>query len=86
MTSASALAKIKDLAAKRRVLFTVHAVERMEERRVSRHDVFHAIAVAAQCSWDASNTSWTIRSEDADGDHLVMAVIIDGLLVIKTVY
>ncbi|MBN8610541.1 MAG: DUF4258 domain-containing protein [Deltaproteobacteria bacterium] len=68
------------------MLFTSHAIERMGERRVSRRDVFHAIAVATSCRWDRANASWTIRSEDVDGDELGVAVVIDGLLVIKTVY
>ena len=86
MDSAAALAVIQDLARRRRVLFTSHAAERMDQRRVSRRDVFHAIAVADRCAWDGRNASWTIRSEDVDGDELGVAVVVDSLLVIKTVY
>ena len=43
------------------VLFTVHAIQRMESV-ANRHDVFHAIAVATECTWDASNTSSTALS------------------------
>lgn len=81
-----ALATIQRLAARRGVLFTWHSVWRMDERRVARRDVFRAIAVATVCAWDHANESWTIRSVDVDGHELALAVVIDGLLVIKTVF
>ena len=51
MTPAEALAEIRGLARAGRVSYVRHAIERMDERGVTRNDVEHALMNAARCAW-----------------------------------
>ncbi len=51
MTPAEALADIRGLARAGRVSYVRHAIERMDERGVTRNDVEHALMNAVRCAW-----------------------------------
>jgi len=83
VTSAEALADIRGLARAGRVSYVRHAIERMNERGVTRNDVEHALMNAARCTWQPSKQTWKTVGVDLSGDELVVAVAIeDGLLVV----
>ena len=58
MTPAEALADIRGLARGGRVSYARHAIERMDERGVTRHDVEHALMNAARCAWQPRKETW----------------------------
>ncbi len=83
MTSAEALADIRGLARAGRVSYVRHAIERMDERGVTRNDVEHALMNSARCAWQPRKETWKVFGVDLSGDALVVAVVIeDGLLVV----
>jgi len=83
VTPAEALAEIRGLARAGRVSYVRHAIERMDERGVTRNDVEHALMNAVRCAWQPRKETWKAFSVDLSGDELVVAVAIeDGLLVV----
>ncbi len=83
MTPDEALADIRGLARAGRVSYVRHAIERMDERRVTRKDVEHVLANATRCAWQPRKETWKVSGVDLSGDELVVAVAIeDGLLVV----
>lgn len=86
MTPAEALADIRGLARAGRVAYVRHAIERMDERGVTRNDVEHALMNALRCTWQPSKQTWKTFGVDLSGDDLVVAVAIEDGLVVVTVF
>ena len=86
MTPAEALADIRGLAQAGRVSYTKHALDRMDERSATRNDVEHALRNAARCAWQANKGTWKTFGADLAGEELVVAVVIQGGLLVVTVF
>jgi pentatricopeptide repeat protein len=86
VTPAEALADIRGLARAGRVSYVRHAIERMDERGVTRNDVEHALMYAGRCAWQPRKESWKAFGVDLSGDELVVAVAIENGLLVVTVF
>lgn len=85
MNDAKALAEIKRLAAGGQVRFTMHAHQRMRQRRVFMADVFSAIDTATTAEPEEADKYLVAGGVDVDGDDLRVIVAIEADLVIITV-
>lgn len=83
MTSAEALAAIRQAFAQGRYYLGAHASGRMSQRRVSRADIVRCATTAARAEMfsDAQRavlpggtTSWRVFGTDIEGDELVIGV------------
>ena len=84
---AQALKDIKGFAAANRIDYTTHAIERMHERRVNRPDIVYALINAATCSADDEDEDkWKVTGPDLDGDNLKIVVVIEGGVLVVTVF
>lgn len=84
MTTAeqTVLADIRGYAAANRIILTVHARQRMVERRTRYQELRSILARAATCS-ALPNERWRVHGVDADGDALdIIVVVQDGLIII----
>ena len=84
MTSAeeSALADIRGYAAANRIQLTLHARQRMEQRRTRFQELRSILMKAPACS-SLPSERWRVHGMDVDGDTLeVIVVIQDGLIII----
>lgn len=85
MNSAEALALIRRAATLGQIRLTKHARERMSERGASVHDVRHSLANASRCA-PAEGDRWRTTGLDLDGDELTAVVVIDGDVIVVTVF
>ena len=58
----------------------------MAERGAQYEDVHHALTTAQSCKAAADPERWKVFSADRDGDELILLVVIDGGVVVVTVY
>ncbi len=84
MTSTQALTEIRGYASAGRVRFTRHALQRMAQRGAREADVLYALTNAAGCVADGVN--WKATGPDMDGDELTAIVVIEGGLLVVTVF
>jgi hypothetical protein len=84
--AAQALVVIRGYAAAGRLAYTHHALERMDQRNVSRADVVRALVNARSCRAGETVQKWIACGPDMDGDDLDVVLVIRAGLVIVTVY
>jgi len=82
---AEALSEVRALASAWRIRYGAHALERMDERGASRRDV-QAALVSADCCRAQSGRRWKVTGVDRDGDDLTVVVVIEGAVVVVTVF
>ncbi|MBA3841196.1 MAG: hypothetical protein H0X39_00995 [Actinobacteria bacterium] len=81
------LDQIKRMAARGDVVVSVHAIERMRDRKVKGRDLFSAIASATNAAYQAERDNWKVTGGiDADGDDLTLIVAIKANLIIVTIF
>lgn len=85
MEPAEALEEIRRLAVARRVWFSPHARQRMDERFVRPRDVYCALENASTCR-AGERGRWKVVGPDVDGDELTMAVVLEAGVVVITVF
>ena len=85
MTPAEAIELIKDCAKWGRVAFEDHALDQMEDRNISREDVFCALESARECEAEAKGR-WKVTGDDAWGDDLRVIVAINGAVCVITIF
>jgi hypothetical protein len=85
VSAAAALEAIRRLAGRRQVRFTLHALDRMDERGVRRVDVTHALTSAKACRAQGDG-KWKVTGGDLDGDELTVIVVIEADAIVVTVY
>ncbi|HET9931131.1 MAG TPA: DUF4258 domain-containing protein [Polyangiaceae bacterium] len=85
MSPAEALAEIRRAAIARRVRFSPHARQRMNQRFVRPPDVYCALESATACM-ATEQERWKVAGPDRDGDELTMVVKIEGDVVVITVF
>jgi Rad3-related DNA helicase len=77
---------IKTAAIQARFRITRHADQRMRERGAQPADVRSALMTAKRCERQADGR-WRLRDGvDLEGDELVCVVVIDGDVVVVTVF
>jgi hypothetical protein len=82
-----ALAEIKARAAVNRVAFTSHALARMAQRGANRRDVLNALGSASGAQWQTDHETWKVDGGvDQDGDELTVCVLIEGDLIVCTLF
>jgi pentatricopeptide repeat protein len=86
VTPGEALDVIRGLARAGRVSYVRHAIERMDERGVTRNDVDNALMKASSAVWQPRKETWKTFGADLAGDDLVVAVAIDDGLLVVTVF
>jgi hypothetical protein len=86
VAAAEALRDVRGYAAAGRLRFTRHARERMRERGATASDVRHALSSATRCDEATEAGRWKVRGQDLDGDELVMVVVLEGDVVVVTVF
>jgi len=86
MNAAEALATIRTHAVARRIVYTVHARQRMDQRNVTRSDVVKALSNARTCRAGDAADKWIACGPDGDGDDLDVVVVIEAGLIVVTVY
>lgn len=75
----AALEAARTAAKLRQLDYTIHARERMPERRVQARDVQNAVLTATHATWRPDDRSWKVTGgKDLDGDSLDVAVVIGG--------
>lgn len=85
MTAAEALELVKGLAAANRYLVTVHARTRMVERKVTAAGLHRALTQAKSCR-PGTDDAWKVSGPDQDGDDVDVVVVIEGDLVVVTLF
>ena len=86
MTPADALRDIRGYARAGRVRFSGHARDRMNERGATEQDVITACAYATKCSRGDRPRRWRVEGPDLDGDALSVVAVIEGGVVVITVF
>lgn len=88
MTPVVALAEIRRLATAGRVrLYDVHVRQSMAKRNIRANDVFSALRNAGSCMVSTNGPGrWKVTGPDLDGDALDVVVVIEGDLVVITVF
>jgi hypothetical protein len=84
-----ALRVIRGYATANRVVFTKHAKERASQRAsgsAGLQHVLHALRNAATCRVGDKPDSWRSTGPDLDGDDLTAIVVIEGGLIVITVF
>lgn len=85
MTETEALAEIRGLAGANRIVYSSHSEDRSGERTVTYRNLWHALMNATRAKLQA-NGRWKASGKDLDGDHLDVVLIIEGDLIIITVF
>lgn len=81
-----ALAEIQRLASRNRIVYTGHALTRMDDRRASRDDVRSALITATSARRQERGT-WRVEGgRDLDGDGLTAVVDIEADVIVVTVF
>ncbi len=86
MTEAEALQHIKGYASAGRIRYSPHALERMAERGAREDDVRRAIATATRAVGQANGRWLVTGGVDRDGDELTPVVVLEGGVVVVTLY
>lgn len=85
MNASAALVEIRGFAAANRFRISRHAGERMVGRGVQYEDVRRALSTARRCKAQDGDR-WKVSGADVDGDELTLIVIIEGGVIVVTVY
>lgn len=81
------LAECHSAGASGRFIFGDHALDRMQERNVTRGDVRSALTSATLATFQPDNGRWRITGgTDRSGDALDMAVVFENGIVVITVF
>ncbi len=81
-----ALAEIQRLASLNRIVYTGHALTRMDDRGASRADVRSALITATSARRQERGT-WRVEGgRDLDGDDLTAVVDIEADVIVVTVF
>ncbi|HKO91398.1 MAG TPA: DUF4258 domain-containing protein [Polyangiaceae bacterium] len=67
-----------------RFVISAHAHQRMRQRNTSLQDVRSALTGAQRC--EADDLKWKVTGPDGDGDALTCVVVLEGTLVVVTVF
>jgi len=86
VTDAEALATVRRLALAGSYRVSRHAQERAAERGVRVGDIRHGLINATAARWQADRATWRLESVDREGDGLTLAVVIEALVVVVTVF
>lgn len=88
VTSDEALLEVRGFAAAGRVRFTRHARARADKRAggatVGELHVVHALKHATDCA--SNEAKWKVSGPDLDGDELTAVVVVDGGVIVVTVF
>jgi hypothetical protein len=68
-----------------RIVYEPHARQRMRERGVRREDVRNALMNLKDCK-ATSGDRWKVTGPDLDGEALTVVLVIEGNLVVITVF
>jgi hypothetical protein len=63
-----------------------HVRLRMAQRNVRANDILSALCNAASCSRGNEPNRWKVVGPDLDGDELAVVVVIEGDVVVVTVF
>ncbi|MBI3202608.1 MAG: DUF4258 domain-containing protein [Myxococcales bacterium] len=85
MAAAEALRTIRGLARAARYVISEHAAKRMNQRNVRPVDIRCALAGATACA-ALPDDRWKTTGPDLDGDALSCVVVIEGDVVVITVF
>lgn len=86
MSDAKALAEIQRLARVNRIVYTGHALLRMDSRGASRDDVRSALITATSARQQERGT-WRVEGgRDLDGDVLTAIVDIEADVIVVTLF
>lgn len=85
MTPAEARREIRRLAIARRVRFSPHARQRMNERFVRPQDIYSTLENCVSCK-AGQGERWKVAGPDTDGDELTLVVTIEDDVVVVTVF
>lgn len=80
-----AIEAIRFAASASRIRYESHARLRMKERSVSREDVRNALMNLKTCKAGIDDR-WKVTGPDLDGDALTVVLVIEGDLVVITVF
>jgi hypothetical protein len=79
------LQTIRGLASAGRIVVSGHAWQRMAERRVRLADLRAALVGATSCRAEPSER-WRVQGPDLDGDDVTVMVVLEGDVVVVTVF
>ncbi len=85
MEPKEALETIRRAATANRIRYESHARQRMRERRVSREDVRNALIEASKCQ-ASKGDRWKVTGPDLDDEELTVVLVIEGDLIVITVF
>jgi hypothetical protein len=85
MDEKTALETIRRAATASRIRYEYHARQRMRERGVSREDVRNALIETRTCQ-TSKGDRWKVTGPDLDEDELTVVLVIEGDLVVITVF
>lgn len=86
VNGARALAEIQRLASLSRIVYTGHALLRMDHRGASRGDVRSALITATSARWQERG-NWRVEGgRDLDGDDLTAIVDIEADVIVVTLF
>jgi hypothetical protein len=88
MNEAEALREIRRVARTGLIILSPHAQRRMQTRNVRFSDVRHALqnATTVKRSTPDHASDWTATGPDLSGDELTAALILQGGVLVVTVY
>ena len=86
MTPGEVLRDVRGYAQANRIVLTVHARQRMRERRATFADVQHALSAAERCEPAEEPERWRVTSADLDGDALTLVVAVEDGVVVVTLH
>jgi hypothetical protein len=85
MESGEALEEIRRIAAAGWIRYSPHAHLRMYERCITAEDVRNALTNATECA-AAEKERWKVSGPDLDGEDLTLVVVLEGDVVVVTVF
>jgi hypothetical protein len=82
-----ALGEIKRLTRLNRVVFRMHARERMKIRGAVVGDVLNALVSATSARWQHEQETWRVDGGvDCDGDDLTVIVDLEADVIVVTIF
>jgi hypothetical protein len=85
MSRKDAIDAIRFAASAGHIRYEAHARQRMKERGVRREDIRHALINVESCK-AVRDERWKVTGPDLDGDALTVVLVIEGDVVVITVY